>query len=81
MADGKIGTKFEDFTILKVLSRGKYGFVAKVKSKIDNKIYAIKRIDLKLIKNEKVEAYYENTHNWFFWIYWQTFNKLAKKRP
>ena len=63
MADGKIGTKFEDFTILKVLSRGKYGFVAKVKSKIDNKIYAMKRIDLKLIKSEKAVEYYENEYN------------------
>ena len=63
MADGKIGTKFEDFTILKVLSRGKYGYIAKVKSKIDNKIYAMKRIDLKLIKSEKAVEYYENEYN------------------
>jgi len=63
MADGKIGTKFEDFTILKVLSRGKYGYIAKVKSKIDNKIYAMKRIDLNLIKSEKAVEYYENEYN------------------
>ena len=63
MADGKIGTKFEDFTILKVLSRGKYGFVAKVKSKIDNNIYAMKRIKLKLIKLNKLKKYYINEYN------------------
>ena len=43
MAD-KIGKKFEDFVVLKVINRGKYGYVAKVKSKLDNNIYAMKRI-------------------------------------
>jgi len=64
MSDDKsIGAKFEDFTILKVLSRGKYGYVAKVKSKRDNNIYAMKKIDLNLIKSEKAEKYYENEFN------------------
>ena len=63
MADGKIGTKFEDFTILKVLSRGKYGYIAKVKSNIDNNIYAMKRIDLDLIKLETLKKYYINEFN------------------
>ena len=63
MADRSIGTKFEDFIILKKLHKGKYGYIAKVKSKIDNKIYAMKRIDLKLIKSEKAVEYYENEYN------------------
>ena len=60
MAGQTIGTKFEDFTILKVLNRGKYGYIAKVKSNIDNNIYAMKRIDLDLIKLETLKKYYIN---------------------
>ena len=63
MADQTIGTKFEDFTILKVLNRGKYGYIAKVKSNIDNNIYAMKRIDLDLIKLETLKKYYINEFN------------------
>ena len=63
MADRSIGTKFEDFIILKVLNRGKYGYIAKVKSKIDNNIYAMKRIKLKLIKLNTLKKYYENEYN------------------
>ena len=49
-----IGNKFDDFIILKILKKSKfqmfyeeflYGYVAKVKSKLDDKIYAMKRID------------------------------------
>ena len=60
MAGQTIGTKFEDFTILKVLNRGKYGYIAKVKSNIDNNIYAMKRIDLDLNKLETLKKYYIN---------------------
>ena len=38
-----IGKKIEDFTILQVLGKGSYGFVAKVKSKINHEIYALKK--------------------------------------
>ena len=62
MAD-KIGKKFEDFIILKVLNRGNYGYVAKVKSKLDNNIYAMKRIDLNLIKLNTLPKYYKNEYN------------------
>ena len=50
-----IGNKFDDFIILKILKKSKdkvldeeylYGYVAKVKSKIDGKIYAMKRINI-----------------------------------
>ena len=47
-----IGSKIDDFEILQILGRGKYGFVSKVKSKINQKIYAIKVTDFSLIKDE-----------------------------
>ena len=47
-----IGNKLEDFEILQTLGKGGYGFVAKVKSKIDHKLYAMKMIDLSLIKDQ-----------------------------
>ena len=39
----KIGNKLDDFEILQVLGEGSYGFVAKVRSKINYKIYALKK--------------------------------------
>ena len=47
-----IGNKLDDFEILQTLGKGSYGYVAKVKSKIDNKIYAMKMIDFSLIKDQ-----------------------------
>ena len=56
-----IGNKFDDFIILKILKKSKdkvldeeylYGYVAKVKSKLDGKIYAMKRIDKSKLSNE-----------------------------
>jgi len=38
-----IGNKLEDFEILQIMGRGAYGFVAKVKSKNNLKIYALKK--------------------------------------
>ena len=46
-----IGNKLDDFEILQTLGKGSYGFVAKVKSKINQKIYAMKMIDLALMKD------------------------------
>ena len=47
-----IGNKLDDFEILQTLGKGSYGYVAKVKSKINNKIYAMKMIDFSLIKDQ-----------------------------
>ena len=47
-----IGNKLEDFEILQTLGKGSYGFVAKVKSKINHKLYAMKMIDLSLLKEQ-----------------------------
>ena len=38
-----IGNKLEDFEILQVMGEGSYGFIAKVQSKINQKIYALKK--------------------------------------
>ena len=47
------GMKIDDLEILQTLGKGSYGFVAKVKSKKDQKIYAMKMIDFGLIKDPK----------------------------
>ena len=49
-----IGSKLSDFEILSELGRGSYGVVFKVKSKLDENIYVIKRLDLKH-KKEKAQ--------------------------
>ena len=49
-----MGDKVEDFEILQVLGEGSFGFVAKVKSRLNHKIYAIKQIDFSTLKGEKV---------------------------
>ena len=49
--ESDIGNHLSDFEILQVLGKGTFGFVAKVKSKIDLKIYAMKRVDLSLIND------------------------------
>jgi serine/threonine protein kinase len=58
--NNNIGNKLEDFEILQVLGSGSFGFVAKVKSKINLEIYALKKnninclneIQRKKLKNE-----------------------------
>ena len=58
-----IGSKFEDFIILKIVNHGKYGFVAKVKSKKNNNIYSMKKIDLNLIQTKSTIKYYNNEYD------------------
>ena len=48
-----IGNKLDDFEILQVLGEGSFGFVAKVKSKINSKIYALKKIIYKNLTDIK----------------------------
>ena len=38
-----IGDKLEDFEILQVMGEGSFGFVAKVRSKKNSEIYALKK--------------------------------------
>ena len=66
-----IGKKIEDFTILQVLGKGSYGFVAKVKSKINHEIYALKKNIIsnmneeqrKEMRNEVIFLKYFNHNN------------------
>ena len=51
--DNEMGDKLEDFDVQQVLGKGSYGFVAKVRSKKNNKIYAMKQIDLSKIGSQK----------------------------
>ena len=51
--DNEMGDKLEDFEIQQVLGKGSYGFVAKVRSIKNNKIYAMKQIDLSKIGSQK----------------------------
>ena len=55
-----IGDKLSDFEILQVLGVGRFSFVAKVKSKKNFKIYAMKKYDLSLIDDDDYKKYYEN---------------------
>ena len=66
-----IGNKPENFIILKILKSSvyellwkefQYGYVAKVKSKLNNKIYAMKRIDLSLLGDMTKKRYYLNEY-------------------
>ena len=51
--DNDMGDQLEDFEILQILGKGSYGFVAKVRSNKNNKIYAMKQIDLNKMGSEK----------------------------
>ena len=48
-----IGDKLDNFEILQTLGKGSYGYVSKVKSKKNQKIYAMKMIDFSLIKDDQ----------------------------
>lgn len=51
--DNEMGNNFDDFEILQILGKGSYGLVAKVRSKKNKKIYALKQIDLSKINTQK----------------------------
>ena len=55
-----IGNKLADFEILQVLGQGSYGFVAKVKSKLNLKIYALKKYEKKYLDNPQSQKYVIN---------------------
>ena len=53
-----VGNKFEDFEILQKLGEGQFGKVFKVISKLNNKVYAMKMVNLeKLISSNNEKAY------------------------
>ena len=48
-----LGNNLDDFDILQTLGKGSYGFVAKVKSRKNQKIYAMKMIDFDLVNDQQ----------------------------
>ena len=48
-----IGETLDNYEILSTIGKGGYGFVAKVKSKKDHKVYAMKMIDFNKIKDPR----------------------------
>ena len=58
--DIDIGNHLSDFEILQILSENDFGFVAKVKSKKNLKIYAMKTYDLSKIEDPDILKYYKN---------------------
>lgn len=48
-----IGNSLDDFEIMQTLGKGSYGFVSKVKSRKNQKIYAMKMIDLELVNDQQ----------------------------
>ena len=50
----EMGNKVDDFEILQVLGKGSFGFVAKVKSRLNHKIYAMKQIDFSTIEDKRI---------------------------
>ena len=61
--DSQMGDKSDDFEILRKLGKGGFGQVFKVRSKINNKVYAMKILNIKEIKKEKGEKAYQLTMN------------------
>ena len=59
---GSIGNKPEDFDILRKLGEGAFGQVFKVRSKLNNEIYAMKKMDLANLRREG-EKYVEKAMN------------------
>ena len=59
----EMGNKVADFEILQLLGEGSFGYIAKVKSRLNHKIYAMKKIDLSRIKDEKVIKLMKNETN------------------
>ena len=50
----EMGSKVDDFEILQVLGEGSFGFVAKVKSRLNHKIYAMKKINFEELKQQQL---------------------------
>ena len=55
--DSQMGDKSDDFEILRKLGEGAFGKVFKVRSKINNKVYAMKKLNIKEIRDDNEKAY------------------------
>ena len=52
-----IGEKSDDFEILKKLGQGAFGKVFKVRSKLNNKVYAMKMLNIEKLQKDNKKAY------------------------
>ena len=59
----EIGNKSDDFIILSLIGKSNCGFVSKVQSKKNGKIYAMKKSNLSKINENEQLKYYENYPN------------------
>ena len=55
--DSQIGNKLDDYEILRKLGHGTFGKVFKVLSKLNSKVYAMKQLNIKKIKEDNEKAY------------------------
>ena len=55
-----MGNSINDFEILQILGEGSYGCVAKVKSKLNKKIYAMKQLSLNILAQKNIIDLIEN---------------------
>ena len=55
--DSQMGDKSDDFEILRKLGKGGFGQVFKVHFKTNNKVYAMKQLNIKEIKEKNEKAY------------------------
>ena len=54
-----IGKNLDDFEFLQILGEGAFGEAYKVKSKLNNKIYALKKVNLKKFEKPRLRKYAE----------------------
>ena len=67
--DNKVGCSLNDFEILMVLGKGSFSTVFKVRSKINNKIYAMKRIKIaEIVESKDGERLLERTKGEIFFL-------------
>jgi len=55
-----MGDKIDNYEILQVLGEGSFGYVAKAKSRINHKIYAIKKLNFSSAQKKKEIELVEN---------------------
>ena len=53
----RVDMKFDDFEVLQKLGEGAFGKVFKVRSKIDNNIYAMKKLNIHQLREQNEKAY------------------------
>ena len=51
--NNEIANNSDDYEVLQVLGSGSFSCVLKVKSKINKQIYAMKKVDMDIIENQK----------------------------